>query len=198
MQLFVSPTSPFARLVRVIRLEKALTDEISLEWVDPWASPDPLTRANPYSQVPALQLADGTTIVDSLVIASFLENRFPEPALMPAATTAAVHHKLGLGKVLIDAAVDLVITKRFRPQPDSDPILDRRRAAIERAVPAIAGCVTPVDQLDLGDIALAVALAYLDFRFPDIEWRAAQPELARWADELGQRPALMETRPPAS
>ncbi len=55
-----------------------------------------------------------------------------------------------------------------------------------------------MEQPDLGDIALGVALAYLDFRFPDIEWRVAQPELARWADNLGQRPALMETRPPTS
>lgn len=196
MQLFVSPTSPFARLVRVIRLEKALTDEIAIEWVDPWASPDPLTRANPYSQVPALQLADGTTIVDSLVIASFLESRFPEPALIPPATAAAVHHKLGLGKVLIDAAVDLVVTKRFRHQPDSDPVAGRRWAAIERAVPVIADGVTPVEQPDLGDLALAVALAYLDFRLPDIEWRVTQPGLARWVDDLGQRPALAETRPP--
>lgn len=196
MQLFVSPTSPFARLVRVIRLEKALTDEIAIEWVDPWASPDPLTRANPYSQVPALKLADGTTIVDSLVIASFLESRFPEPALMPPATAAAVHHKLGLGKVLIDAAVDLVVTKRFRHQPDSDPVAARRWVAIERAVPVIADGVTPVEQPDLGDLALAVALAYLDFRLPDIEWRVTQPGLARWADDLGQRPALAETRPP--
>jgi glutathione S-transferase len=39
------------------------------------------------------------------------------------------------------------------------------------------------------------ALGYLDFRFPNIEWRAAHPKLANYAEKLFARPAFIETTP---
>ena len=43
---------------------------------------------------------------------------------------------------------------------------------------------------------LAAHLGYLDFRFPQIDWRAAHPNLARLAAKLAQRQSFIDTLPP--
>ena len=52
--------------------------------------------------------------------------------------------------------------------------------------------------LCLADIAVGAALGYLDLRFPDTDWRAGHPHLARLAEKLGTRPSFASTRPPAA
>jgi glutathione S-transferase len=50
--------------------------------------------------------------------------------------------------------------------------------------------------LSLADIAVGCALGYLDFRFPQIGWRAAHPKLAKLADKLALRRSFIDTAPP--
>jgi glutathione S-transferase len=65
-----------------------------------------------------------------------------------------------------------------------------------RAIARTLDIVAPVDdRFDLGDIALACALAYLDFRLPEIVWRCAHRTLAAWLDEVGRRPSMQATAP---
>jgi glutathione S-transferase len=49
----------------------------------------------------------------------------------------------------------------------------------------------------LADIAVGCALGYLDFRFPQIDWRTPHPNLARLVQKLAQRPSFAATLPPA-
>jgi len=65
-----------------------------------------------------------------------------------------------------------------------------------RAIARTLEIVVPVeDRFDLGDIVLACALAYLDFRLPEIAWRCAHRTLAAWLDEVGRRPSMQATAP---
>jgi glutathione S-transferase len=48
----------------------------------------------------------------------------------------------------------------------------------------------------LADIAVGCTLGYLDFRFPRLDWRSAQPNLTRLADKLAARPSFIDTAPP--
>jgi glutathione S-transferase len=48
----------------------------------------------------------------------------------------------------------------------------------------------------LADIAVGCALGYLDFRFPDIDWRSQYQNLARLNDKLAARPSFIDTAPP--
>jgi glutathione S-transferase len=52
------------------------------------------------------------------------------------------------------------------------------------------------NHLSLADIATGCALGYLDFRFPQVDWRARHPNLARLSDKLAARPSFAETLPP--
>jgi len=45
----------------------------------------------------------------------------------------------------------------------------------------------------LADVAVGCALGYLDFRFPQIDWRTDYPNLVRLHDKLMQRPSFADT-----
>jgi glutathione S-transferase len=49
--------------------------------------------------------------------------------------------------------------------------------------------------LSLADIAVGCALGYLDFRFPDIDWRSPYPNLAKLQEKLMQRPSFSDSAP---
>ncbi|MGH8127479.1 MAG: glutathione S-transferase N-terminal domain-containing protein, partial [Gammaproteobacteria bacterium] len=78
MRLFLSPTSPFARKVKVALIEKHLFDLTEEVWVDPWASPAELVAINPMCQVPTLELDDGQVLTNSDTIIEWLERAYPE------------------------------------------------------------------------------------------------------------------------
>ena len=50
----------------------------------------------------------------------------------------------------------------------------------------------------LADVAVGVALGYLDFRFGQIDWRAAHANLARLTEKLATRPSFIDTAPPTA
>jgi glutathione S-transferase len=49
--------------------------------------------------------------------------------------------------------------------------------------------------LSLADIAVGCALGYLDFRFPEIDWRGNHPNLGKLQDKLMQRQSFIDSRP---
>jgi glutathione S-transferase len=49
--------------------------------------------------------------------------------------------------------------------------------------------------LSLSDIAVGCALGYLDFRFSEIDWRSAHPNLAKLSEKLNQRQSFIDTVP---
>ena len=48
---------------------------------------------------------------------------------------------------------------------------------------------------DMAQLALAVALGYLDFRHGDRAWRRGRPALAAWEAAIAARPSLRATVP---
>jgi glutathione S-transferase len=84
---------------------------------------------------------------------------------------------------------------------------ERSAAWIERQRAKISGSLKAMSQglgekpfcagiyLSLADIAAGCALGYLDFRFPDIDWRGPHPNLARLYDKLMTRPSFADTQP---
>ena len=47
----------------------------------------------------------------------------------------------------------------------------------------------------MGSIAAACTLGYLDFRFPDKDWRSAHPGIAAWFKTVSERPSMKATMP---
>lgn len=99
-----------------------------------------------------------------------------------------------------DAAA-LIFVERKRPagKQDADWI-DRQLAKIDASLKMMSDDVGNQNWCTgeffcLADIALGCALGYLEFRFPEIDWRRQHPNLSELYDRLIQRPAFKETMP---
>ncbi|MFG6666973.1 glutathione S-transferase family protein [Halomonas sp. HNIBRBA4712] len=184
MHLYLNATSPYARLVRIVLLEKGLVEAVKLHWCDPWADDPELLEANPAGRIPALITTEGTTLSESLLIALYLDHAYPQRPLFPADRLAEVLHLAGLGQNLMDAAFNSVIARKHRgDEADSSVLGKRRHRAIKRILEQLnceLGNSPTNDTLSLGDIATAGALDYLAFRLPEVAWEEAYPGLAAW------------------
>ena len=199
MKLYLSPTSPFARKVRVALLEKGLAFETV--FVDPWQAPAVLTRANPLSQVPTLVTDAGVALANSETILDWLERAHPQPALLPPDAEAAAHALAiaGLTQGMLEATVQIVLERRRDAGLQSAALIDRRKAALARSVDHLARHFDLArTRFQHDGIGAAVALAYLDFRLSEYEWRSTAPELAAWQDWAVTRPSLRASVPPAA
>jgi len=190
MKLYFNKPSPYARKVRVVAHEKQLVHRIDWQEVDPWADPPALLAATPLGKVPALVTDDGMLITESTTIAEYLDSVGSGTSLL-AGHRLEVLSRTALAQGLIDAAFGLVIEQRRPAERQSTDWLDRLRRAVGRTLPRIA--VEP-ERFDLGDISTACALAYLDFRLPEIPWRGEHPPLAAWLDRVNQRHSMIATR----
>jgi glutathione S-transferase len=152
---------------------------------------------NPLNKIPTLITDDGTALFDSVVISEYLDGLAGMPRLFPAAPTSRLPalrwHALGNG--LTDILI-LWRSERLRPEAQrSDAVqaaFGAKTAAtlalLEREADALAAA-----PLAIGHVGIAAALAYVEFRFPELAWRAAQPRLAAWFAGFEARPSMQAT-----
>jgi len=202
MKLIGSLTSPFVRKVRIVAAEKF----VEYEWVVdiPWSEETQVPAYNPLGKVPVWVLDDGKTLFDSRVIVEYLENVSPVGHLLPkdARPRIAVKRWEALADGVCDAAA-LIFLERKRPTAQQSPDwIKRQMAKVEAGLKMMSedlGNQTwcTGEFFCLADIAVGVALGYLEFRFPEIDWRRAHPNLSELFDRLMQRPAFKDTVPVA-
>jgi len=202
MKLFYSPTSPYARKCRVVAIEKGLEAQVEIVVSSPMASGADLLAVNPLSKVPALALPDGRCIVDSPVICKFLDSLSLGPRLIPADAAARIDclTREALSDGITDAAFSLTMERKRPAEQQSPEWIGRWINAIRRTAAHFDAHIpqrpSPDRGPDLGDIALACALGYVDLRHGDLDWRASAPALAGWFAAISERPSLASTAPP--
>jgi glutathione S-transferase len=200
VQLIYAKPSPYSRKVRVTLLEKGLTGQVQEIIASPMEDPAALLDANPLGKVPALRLDDGQCLYDSWVICEYLDSLAPAPRLIPDGTDRfAVLRRAALADGVLDAAVTARL-ELLRPEAMRwAPWTDRQRRAIERGLAVMEQDVAALGPaLTLAHIEFAVTLEYLDFRLPDLAWRAGHPALAAWLGPFSQRPSMLATAPQPS
>jgi len=198
--LFCSLTSPYARRVRVLVRELGIEQQVQEEVVDPFSSPRNLLERNPLSKIPVLITAEGQSLPDSgLIMAYLLEQSGQADQRWPACRGDwAAATEVTLAEGIVDSAVAIVMENR-RPESIRFPEhLDRQTATIRRLLPRFEnriGAQGGTASL-AGDITLAVAMAYLDFRAPWLAWRNDHPCLDAWLAERKDQSAMQATKPP--
>ena len=203
MKLIMTPTSPFARKVRIVLAEKRIEYEQVID--SPWEAGTHVPDYNPLGMVPVLVLDDNHTLFDSRVIVEHLDTVSPVSQLIPkdSRQRLAVRRWEALADGISDAAAAIYIEKK-RPQAQQSPEwIERQEQKVFRGLEAMveelgekSWCTG--EFFNLSDIAAGCAMGYLDLRFPEIEWRKAHPALARLADKLSQRPSFKDTLPPSA
>jgi glutathione S-transferase len=142
--------------------------------------------------VPALLSDDGGLITESTTITEYFDAIGSGPQLC-SGNRFEVIARTALAQGMIDAAFASVIERRRPAEQQWAAWAARQRRAVERAVKVVG--VPPAGRFDLGDITLACALAYLDFRLPEIPWRRVHGGLGDWVDEISRRPSMLATVP---
>ena len=200
MLLRHSHTSPYVRKVVVMLHETGLADRVAIETVDGWSEPDHLTADNPLSMVPTLVRDDGQSLYDSPVICDYLDHCHSGPPMIPAEGERRwqVLREQALADGILDCAVAIFMEERKRPtELRWDWWVDLKSRAILRALDRLETDVGGLaGRVDLGAIAIASALGYLDLRGAAGEWRDGRPGLGAWFDEFAQRPSMVASAPP--
>ena len=197
MQLFLNATSPFARVARVIAVEKGLQDRVTLVWSDPWNNDPALLAAHPQLRIPVLITDDGHAISESLLIAQYLDHIGHGASLVPAAQTSAILARTSVAYGLMEAAFNVVIARKYEGSAADASVMGQRRlAAIARALARLENQLpAPVDaNITLDQIATAVALAYVQFRLPELLSATDYPQLHQWLQTAEQRASLAHTK----
>jgi len=201
MKLLGSITSPYVRKVRVVMAEKRI--EAQFELVDVNAEDSPIVQSNPLGKIPCLIMDDGGAVFDSRVIVEYLDNLTPVHRLIPPNGRARVEVRTweALADGLLDAALLVRAEQTQRTDAQRSPeVIARQMGKIERALAAMSNGLSDKPwcadgKYSLADIAVGCALGYLDFRFPQLGWRAQFSNLAAHADKLFARPSFADTRP---
>ena len=184
MLLRTTDTSPFGRKPRMAALHLGLMDQIEIQTADALEPESDLRRENPLGKIPVLTLADGRGVYDSRVILEHFDHLAGGGRLIPAdwdARLAALTAQ-ALADGVMDAAVLIVYEGRHRPEAlHHEPWLAYQRGKIERALAQLALAPPDPAQVNVGTIATACMLGYLDWR-KQVDWRAATPSLINWLE----------------
>ncbi|WP_170467484.1 glutathione S-transferase [Ruegeria arenilitoris] len=202
MKLFFSPTSPYVRKVMVLLHETDKLQDVELleTATTPMSPAEPLLAKAPLTKVPALERPDGPTLFDSRVICAFLNDRAQAGLYQDGARHWDVLTLESLADGILDAALLITYEGRMRPEDKQwDDWSDAQWTKIARACAALnqRWMAHLSGQLDMGQIAVACALGYLDFRHDARGWRKGNDALAAWYETFAARPSMVATQPPA-
>jgi len=203
MKLIGSLTSPYVRKVRVVMAEKKLDFQLALE--DVWGT-DTILKSNPLGKVPCLVMEGGEAVFDSRVIVEYLETLSPVGKLIPPSGRERV--EVRTWEALADGVLDALILARLEATWSGRAEGERSQAWIDRQMTKVQASLKAMSQglgdrpwcagihYTLADVAVGCALGYLDFRFPEVDWRSPYPNLAKLAEKLAARPSFIDTAPP--
>jgi len=194
MILVDNPLSPYAQKVRLVLHEKQIDFESREMWSK--SQHEELFSLNPRGEVPAL-IDDETVVADSTIICEYLEERFPDPPLLPAdpGQRAIARSVERLSDTSIDACViTLAMFRFFRPA-----LATERADALEKAEANLRGYYAHLDtrlggheyfagELSRADLALIVHVntaAFLGCAPAD-----DQARLAGWVERMNTRPSV--------
>ncbi len=203
MKLIGSLTSPYVRKVRIVMAEKKLDFQLVLE--DVWGADD-ILKSNPLGKVPCLVMEGGEAVFDSRVIVEYLDTLSPVGKLMPP--TGRERIEVRTWEALADGLLDASILARLEATWAGRTAEQRSQLWIDRQMSRVTAVLQAMSQglsdkpyctgnhFSLADVAVGSALGYLDFRFPQINWRADHPNLLRLHDKLSTRPSFIDSLPP--
>ncbi|XHS79121.1 glutathione S-transferase family protein [Burkholderiaceae bacterium UC74_6] len=209
MKLIGSLSSPYVRKVRVVLSEKKLDYQFMLE--DVWGS-DAILKTNPLGKVPCLVMdgQDAITgaVFDSRVICEYLDGLSPVGKLIPE--RGRERTEVRTWEALADGLMDALVAARLeqtwagrKPEQRSGAWVDRQMTKVHETLGAMDQGLGDKpwcsgNHFSLADVAVGCSLAYIDFRFPQIDWRASHANLARHLEKLATRASFVDTAPPAA
>ena len=197
MKLAYSPNSPYVRKCVVLAIQRGIDEQMELWTV---GTTDPaLVKVNPLSKVPTLVLDDGTALYDSPVICEYLDSVGEGPRMFPA--TGPARWKALRQEALGDGILDATQPRRREialPQDEGrQSYIALQQGKVRAALAVLEAEADGLGMLTtIGEITIACALGYMDFRYPNEPWRPGHPKLEAWYAKVSAMPAMTRTLPP--
>jgi glutathione S-transferase len=202
MKLYVTPGSPYARLARIVLIEKGLEGRVEIIFAQTRTTGSPYYQINPSGRVPYLVRHDGVGLEESAVICAWFDQLDGKPAFaLPAGEEGWEARRLeALARSLMDG-LSVWLRELYRPPNERSPgvirhetdrasrMLDLWERAIEH--PYMRGA------LNMAQLTLACALG-IEARNPHLDWRSGHARLREWYGRLAARPSFAATAPPAA
>ena len=202
MKLYVTPGSPYARMARIVVIEKGLEGRVEVILAKTRAAESPYYKINPSGRVPYLVRDDGAGMEESAVICAWLDHLDGKPVFdLPGGGEAWEARRLeALARSMVDG-LSVWGREITRPQHEQSPSVIQHEAERARRMAdlweAEIGHPLMRGALNMAQITLACALG-LETRNPDLRWRPEHPKLSDWFDRIAARPSLAATAPPAA
>jgi glutathione S-transferase len=188
IQLYSTFYCPYALRTRIVLKEKALPHEHTE--IDLKNKPPDFLKISPYGKVPVL--IDGEArIYESAIINEYLDETYPEPALMPADPQGRAYVR-----IWVDFANNHLMRTGWRAVMGPE---EKRAEALEEYLELLKTLEKEIDgkqwlagdPFTLGDIAYAPIFARMD-KQEHLDW-GMFPNLKRWWDRIAGRPAYRAT-----
>lgn len=196
MKLYVTPGSPYARMARIVVLEKGLASRVEIITAKTRTTGSPYYGINPSGRVPYLVRDDGVGMEESALVCEYLDRLDGKPAFQPEGWEA--RRLEGLARSYLDG-LSVWLRELYRPPSERSPTVIRHetdRAARladlwerEIAHPLLEGA------LNMVQLTLACALG-IELRMPDLDWRTGHARLVGWYAPIAARPSFKATEPP--
>ena len=198
MKLYVTPGSPYARMARIVVLEKGLESRVETIAAKTRAAGSPYYAINPSGRVPYLVREDGVGLEESALICMHLDHLDGKPALDVPGDPWEARRLEALARSLLDG---LSVWGREIARPASERsqrVIEHETARAGRMADAWereTGHAVMGGALNMVQLTLACALG-LEARNPGFRWRAGRPKLSSWFDRIAARPSFVATAPP--
>jgi glutathione S-transferase len=201
MKLYITPGSPYARMARIMVLEKRLEDRVEIETAQTRTAGSPYYGVNPSGRVPYLVRDDGVGLEESAVICRYLDRLDGSPDFdLPEGEQGWEALRLGALATSLMDGVAVLGREVGRPPNEQSPAVVRHEIA--RAGRLIDVWETEIDHdwmqggFNMAQIALVCALG-LEARYRDFRWRDGHTRLSEWFGRMSVRPSVARTAPPA-
>lgn len=197
MKLYVTPTSPYARLARIVVHAKGLQDQVDVIAAQTRQADSPYYLINPSGRVPYLVDDAGVDMEDSQLICAYLDSLDGTPRFhRPAADRNWAYGRLEARARSLCDGIAVWVREMSRPENERSPtILAHERERGRRLADLFESEVaTPLLRAPptMGHLVLAVALDFAKDRgFGDLT--DGRPRLAAWLAEMHTLPSLKAT-----
>jgi glutathione S-transferase len=198
MKLAFSPASPYVRKCMAAAIARGIDSQVEL-WTVPTVDPS-LVPVNPLSKVPSLVTPEGQSLYDSPVICEYLDSVGSAPGLFPAPGPARWNalRQQALGDGIMDATQPRRRELTLPQDEGRQAYITQQQLKVTRALDALEAEADSLGMLTtIGEITIACALGYLDFRYANEPWRPGHPKLEAWYAKVVALPPMARTMPPA-
>lgn len=200
MKLLYWASCPFACKVLAFLEETDLLQHTTLIPLHPYEKGKGLGQFNPLLQIPTLITDEAESVINSSIICAYLDEinsglkRFPENS-----NERWIALKMqAIGDGIMEASILRVLEEQARhPKLRSDQWIERQNMKLIHALDYLEKNAHFLSNttLKIGEITIATALSYLNFRFPGELWGEKRPHLLNWHHTVLRFPSLLNAKP---